>query len=93
MDINESKTEKEEEKKEEEEVDPDFDDSDVLNLEEEQLNKEEEEENKNKFDPIKFLVDKLREKNLNIKGKDEFDAELDKLNSVNGEEVKSIDDN
>ena len=30
---------------------------------------------------------------INIKGKDEFDAELDKLNSVNGEEVKSIDDN
>ena len=70
MDINESKTEKEEE------IDPDFD---VLNLEEEQLNKEEE-ENKRKFVPIKFLVDKLREKNLNIKGKDEFDAELDKLN-------------
>lgn len=96
MDINESKTEKEEEK--EEEVDPDFDDSDVLNLEEEQLNKEEEEDNKTKFDPIKFLVDKLREKNLNIKGKDEFDAELDKLNNDNednnnGEEIKNDDDN
>ena len=93
MDINESTTEKDEEKKEEEEVDPDFDDSDVLHLEEEQSNKEAEAEHKNKFDPINFLVDNLREKNLNIKGKDEFDAELDKLNSVNGEEVKSIDDN
>lgn len=80
MDINESKTKKEEE------IDPDFDNSDVLNLEEEQLNKEEE-ENKRKFVPIKFLVDKLREKNLNIKGKDEFDVELDKLNE---EEIKTL---
>lgn len=83
MDINESKTEKEPEK-EEEEIDPDLDDSDILNLEEEQLNKEEEEDNKNKFDPIKFLVDKLREKNLNVKGKDEFDEELDKLGNDEG---------
>ena len=61
----------------------------VLNLEEEQLNKEEEEENKNKFDPIKFLVNRLREKNLNIKGKDEFDESLDKIenteNNMNNE--------
>ena len=83
MDINESKTEKEPEK-EEEEIDPDLDDSDILNLEEEQLNKEEEEDNKNKFDPIKFFVDKLREKNLNVKGKDEFDEELDKLGNDEG---------
>ena len=80
MDINESKTEKEPEK--EEDIDPDLDDSDVLNLEEEQLNKEEEEENKNKFDPIKFLVNRLREKNLNIKGKDEFDESLDKIENI-----------
>lgn len=66
-DANESKVEKEVDK---EDYDPDLDDSEVLNLEEEQLNKEEEEENKNKFDPIKFLVERLRANNKNIKGND-----------------------
>ena len=59
---NDDKAEKENDGNEEE-VDPDLDDSDVLNLEEEQLNKEEEQENKNKFDPIKFLVERLRQIN------------------------------
>jgi len=71
---NEDKTEKDNEGNEEE-VDPDLDDSDVLNLEEEQLNKEEEQENKNKFDPIKFLVERLRQINLN-KNNHQDDLEL-----------------
>ena len=78
MDINDSRSEKEIEK-ENDDFDPDLDDSDVLNLEEEQLNKEDEEDNKNKFDPIKFLVERLKQLNLNNKGKDELDAYLDKI--------------
>ena len=63
----------------EEDVDPDLDDSDVLNLEEEQLNKEEEQENKNKFDPIKFLVERLRQINLNKNNhQDDLDLSLEK---------------
>ena len=61
---NDEKTEKDNEGNDDD-IDPDLDDSDVLNLEEEQLNKEEEQENKNKFDPIKFLVERLRQINLN----------------------------
>ena len=62
-----------------EEIDPDLDDSDVLNLEEEQLNKEEEQENKNKFDPIKFLVERLRQINLNKNNhQDDLDLSLEK---------------
>jgi hypothetical protein len=73
---NDSKVEKEEN---EEDLDPDLDDSDVLNLEEEQLNKEEEQEAKNKFDPIKFLVERLRQINLNKNNaKDELDLSLEK---------------
>ena len=75
---NEEKTEKENDGNEEE-VDPDLDDSDVLNLEEEQLNKEEEQENKNKFDPIKFLVERLRQINLNKNNhQDDLDLSLEK---------------
>ena len=68
----------------EEDVDPDLDDSDVLNLEEEQLNKEEEQENKNKFDPIKFLVERLRQINLNKNNhQDDLDLSLEK-SELNG---------
>ena len=75
---NDEKTEKDNDGNEEE-IDPDLDDSDVLNLEEEQLNKEEEQENKNKFDPIKFLVERLRQINLNKNNhQDELDLSLEK---------------
>ena len=75
---NDDKTEKDNEGNEEE-IDPDLDDSDVLNLEEEQLNKEEEQENKNKFDPIKFLVERLRQINLNKNNhQDDLDVSLEK---------------
>ena len=82
---NDSKTEKDNEGNDED-IDPDLDDSDVLNLEEEQLNKEEEQENKNKFDPIKFLVERLRQINLNKNNRhDDLDLSLEKseLNEVN----------
>ena len=82
---NDSKTEKDNEGNDED-IDPDLDDSDVLNLEEEQLNKEEEQENKNKFDPIKFLVERLRQINLNKNNhQDDLDLSLEKseLNEVN----------
>ena len=69
----------------EEDVDPDLDDSDVLNLEEEQLNKEEEQENKNKFDPIKFLVERLRQINLNKNNhQDDLELSLEK-SELNGD--------
>ena len=69
----------------EEDIDPDLDDSDVLNLEEEQLNKEEEQENKNKFDPIKFLVERLRQINLNKNNhQDDLDLSLEK-SELNGD--------
>jgi hypothetical protein len=75
---NDEKTEKDNDGNEEE-IDPDLDDSDVLNLEEEQLNKEEEQENKNKFDPIKFLVERLRQINLNKNNhQDDLDLSLEK---------------
>ena len=75
---NDEKTEKDNEGNEEE-IDPDLDDSDVLNLEEEQLNKEEEQEKKNKFDPIKFLVERLRQINLNKNNhQDDLDLSLEK---------------
>ena len=75
---NDSKTEKDNDGNDED-IDPDLDDSDVLNLEEEQLNKEEEEENKNKFDPIKFLVERLRQINLNKNNhQDDLDLSLEK---------------
>ena len=62
-----------------------LDDSDVLNLEEEQLNKEEEQENKNKFDPIKFLVERLRQINLNKNNhQDDLDLSLEK-SELNGD--------
>ena len=81
---NEDETEKENDGNEEE-VDPDLDDSDVLNLEEEQLNKEEEQENKNKFDPIKFLVERLRQINLNKNNhQDDLDLSLEK-SELNGD--------
>ena len=81
---NDDKTEKENDGNEEE-VDPDLDDSDVLNLEEEQLNKEEEQENKNKFDPIKFLVERLRQINLNKNNhQDDLDLSLEK-SELNGD--------
>ena len=81
---NEEKTEKENDGNEEE-VDPDLDDSDVLNIEEEQLNKEEEQENKNKFDPIKFLVERLRQINLNKNNhQDDLDLSLEK-SELNGD--------
>ena len=81
---NDDKAEKENDGNEEE-VDPDFDDSDVLNLEEEQLNKEEEQENKNKFDPIKFLVERLRQINLNKNNhQDDLDLSLEK-SELNGD--------
>ena len=81
---NDEKTEKDNEGNEEE-IDPDLDDSDVLNLEEEQLNKEEEQENKNKFDPIKFLVERLRQINLNKNNhQDDLDLSLEK-SELNGD--------
>ena len=81
---NDEKAEKENDGNEEE-VDPDLDDSDVLNLEEEQLNKEEEQENKNKFDPIKFLVERLRQINLNKNNhQDDLDLSLEK-SELNGD--------
>jgi hypothetical protein len=81
---NDDKAEKENDGNEEE-VDPDLDDSDVLNLEEEQLNKEEEQENKNKFDPIKFLVERLRQINLNKNNhQDDLDLSLEK-SELNGD--------
>ena len=87
---NEDKTEKENDGNEEE-VDPDLDDSDVLNLEEEQLNKEEEQENKNKFDPIKFLVERLRQINLNKNNhQDDLDLSLEK-SELNGDVNDSVD--
>lgn len=83
---NDSKTEKDENN--EEEIDPDLDDSDALNLEEEQLNKEEEEENKNKFDPIKFLVERLRQINQN---KNNHQGDLDDL-SLEKSEINDGED-
>ena len=81
---NDEKTEKDNDGNEEE-IDPDLDDSDVLNLEEEQLNKEEEQENKNKFDPIKFLVERLRQINLNKNNhQDDLDLSLEK-SELNGD--------
>ena len=81
---NDSKTEKDNDGNDED-IDPDLDDSDVLNLEEEQLNKEEEEENKNKFDPIKFLVERLRQINLNKNNhQDDLDLSLEK-SELNGD--------
>ena len=81
---NDDKAEKENDGNEEE-VDPDLDDSDVLNLEEEQLNKEEEQENKNKFEPIKFLVERLRQINLNKNNhQDDLDLSLEK-SELNGD--------
>ena len=81
---NDDKAEKENDGNEEE-IDPDLDDSDVLNLEEEQLNKEEEQENKNKFDPIKFLVERLRQINLNKNNhQDDLDLSLEK-SELNGD--------
>ena len=81
---NDDKAEKENDGNEEE-VDPDLDDSDVLNLEEEQLNKEEEQENKNKFDPIKFLVERLRQINLNKNNhQDDLDLSLE-TSELNGD--------
>ena len=80
---NDSKLEKDNDGNEED-IDPDLDDSDVLNLEEEQLNKEEEQENKNKFDPIKFLVERLRQINLNKNNhQDDLDLSLEK-SELNG---------
>ena len=80
---NDSKTEKDNDGNDDD-IDPDLDDSDVLNLEEEQLNKEEEEENKNKFDPIKFLVERLRQINLNKNNHhDDLDLSLEK-SELNG---------
>ena len=81
---NDDKAEKENDGNEEE-VDPDLDDSDVLNIEEEQLNKEEEQENKNKFYPIKFLVERLRQINLNKNNhQDDLDLSLEK-SELNGD--------
>ena len=81
---NDDKAEKENDGNDED-VDPDLDDSDVLNLEEEQLNKEEEQENKNKFDPIKFLVERLRQINLNKNNhQDDLDLSLEK-SELNGD--------
>ena len=81
---NDSKLEKDNDGNEED-IDPDLDDSDVLNLEEEQLNKEEEQENKNKFDPIKFLVERLRQINLNKNNhQDDLDLSLEK-SELNGD--------
>ena len=80
VDMNESKTEKSNEDEEQEDLDDDLDDSDILNLEEDELNNEEEDA-KNKFDPIKFLVERLREINLNKGGNNNLDLSLEK--SVN----------
>ena len=81
---NDEKTEKDNEGNDDD-IDPDLDDSDVLNLEEEQLNKEEEQENKNKFDPIKFLVERLRQINLNKNNhQDDLDLSLEK-SELNGD--------
>jgi hypothetical protein len=92
---NDDKTEKDNDGNEEE-IDPDLDDSDVLNLEEEQLNKEEEQENKNKFDPIKFLVERLRQINLNKNNhQDDLDlslgkSELNEAVNISGDLGKDI---
>lgn len=69
-----------------EDYDPDLDDSDVLNLEEEQLNKEEEKK-KPQFDPIKFLVERLRANNLNNKGDNDIENALIQNNDID------VDDN
>ena len=79
IDMNESKTEKSNDENEEEDLD-DIDDSDLLHLEEDELN-EEDESKMNKFDPIKFLVERLREINLNKGGNNNLDLSLEK--SVN----------
>ena len=100
VELNESKTERDLDNEEEE--DPDLDDSDILNLQEEQLEKESEEENQNKFDPIKFLVERLREINLNKNaGNKELDFSLENeknnVNDINNESgndvsAKNMDD-
>ena len=81
--MNESKTEKSNEDEEQEDLDDDLDDSDILNLEEDELNNEEEDA-KNKFDPIKFLVERLREINLNKGGNNNLDLSLEK-SELNGD--------
>ena len=68
--VNDTKSDHEEE----EEVDefyPDFDDSEMLHLAEQELNKEEEEKII-KFNPLKFLAQKLQELNL-LKKDEDFD--------------------
>lgn len=73
MDMNDSNLEKQEDAKID--YDPDLDDSEILNLEEEELNQEEEEQT-NKFDPIKFLVERLKVVNKN-KYPDDLEEALD----------------
>ena len=92
VELNESKTERDLDNEEEE--DPDLDDSDILNLQEEQLEKESEEENQNKFDPIKFLVERLREINLNKGGdNNNNDLELSLEKEVNVDELNLSNQN
>ena len=82
IDMNESKTEKSEiVNEEEEDMDDDLDDSEILNLEEDELNNEDDDSNK-KFDPIKFLIQKLREINLN-KVSNNLELSLDKSEDNN----------
>lgn len=69
--VNDSKSEHEEEEEELDEFDPDFDDSEMLHLAEQELNKEEEEKII-KFNPLKFLAQKLQELNL-LKKNEDFD--------------------
>ena len=98
--MNESKTEKSNDENEEEDLD-DIDDSDLLHLEEDELN-EEDESKMNKFDPIKFLVERLREINLNKNaGNKELDFSLENeknnVNDINNESgndvsAKNMDD-
>lgn len=72
--VNETNSDQEEEE-EIEEFDPDFDDSEMLHLAEQELNKEEEEK-VIKFNPLKFLAQKLQELNLLKKDEDFDDLEI-----------------
>jgi hypothetical protein len=79
--VNDTKSDHEEEE-ELDEFDPDFDDSEMLHLAEQELNKEEEEKIQ-KFNPLKFLAQKLQELNL-LKKNEDFDEVV--INTNDNEE-------
>ena len=61
----------------------DLDDSEILSLEKDELNNGDD-GNNSKFDPIKFLVQRLREINLNkVNENNNLELSLDKINDNN----------